>query len=110
MRPQACQRLPICQSPDVTDDDSDARDHDAHADAGASAGEQPDSYELDLAAYPHDALFKSAFSSPDEATKFFRGRLPASIARACLWPTLTRWPTSFVKRSLQQAHSDLSCS
>ena len=61
----------------------------------------------DLAAHPNDAFFKAVFSEPEQATAFFKSHLPAEIAARIDWPSLAVIPTSFVKSSLQQVHSDL---
>jgi predicted transposase/invertase (TIGR01784 family) len=61
----------------------------------------------DLAAHPNDAFFKAIFSEPEQATAFFKSHLPAAIAAHIDWPSLAVIPTSFVKSSLQQIHSDL---
>ncbi len=61
----------------------------------------------DLTAHPNDAFFKSIFSEPKHATAFFKSHLPPAIAARIDWPSLAVIPTSFVKSSLQQVHSDL---
>ena len=61
----------------------------------------------DLAAHPNDAFFKAIFSEPEHATAFFKSHLPPAIAERIEWPSLAVIPTSFVKSSLQQVHSDL---
>jgi predicted transposase/invertase (TIGR01784 family) len=61
----------------------------------------------DLAAHPNDAFFKAIFSKPEHATAFFKSHLPPAIAARIAWPSLAVIPTSFVKSSLQQVHSDL---
>jgi predicted transposase/invertase (TIGR01784 family) len=61
----------------------------------------------DLATHPNDAFFKTIFSEPEHATAFFKSHLPQSIANRVDWTSLTVIPTSFVKSSLQQVHSDL---
>ena len=60
-----------------------------------------------LAKHPHDAFFKSAFSDPRNAALFFRQHLPPALAERIHWPSLEVLPGSFVRESLQQAHSDL---
>ncbi len=57
--------------------------------------------------HPNDAFFKSVFSDTARAAEFFQTHLPASMAAVIDWATLTTMPASFVKRDLQQAHSDL---
>ncbi len=61
----------------------------------------------DLATHPNDAFFKAIFSEPEHATAFFKSHLPSAIAAHIDWPSLAVIPTSFVKNSLQQVHSDL---
>ena len=61
----------------------------------------------DLSSQPHDAYFKEVFSQPERAAAFFRGHLPAVLAAQIDWDSLAPQPGSFVKQSLQQAHSDL---
>jgi predicted transposase/invertase (TIGR01784 family) len=63
--------------------------------------------DADLAAQPNDAYFKAVFSDPVYATAFFQRHLPAETAALVDWPSLVLLPGSFVKSSLQQAHSDL---
>ncbi len=63
--------------------------------------------EPDLATHPNDAFFKAVFSEPEHAIAFFRSHLPSAIANRIDWPSLAVVPTSFVKSSLQQVHSDL---
>jgi len=61
----------------------------------------------DLATQPNDAFFKAIFSEPRHAIAFFKSHLPANIAARIDWSSLSVVPTSFVKSSLQQVHSDL---
>lgn len=63
--------------------------------------------DLDLAAHPNDAFFKAIFSEPEHATAFFKSHLPPAITARIDWPSLVVIPTSFVKTSLQQLHTDL---
>lgn len=63
--------------------------------------------DFELAAHPHDAFIKKAFSDLDCAARFFRSQLPPAIAAGADWSTLALVPGSFVKRTLQQSHSDL---
>ncbi|MDZ4289452.1 MAG: Rpn family recombination-promoting nuclease/putative transposase [Prosthecobacter sp.] len=63
--------------------------------------------DFDLAAQSNDGYFKAVFSQPEQAAAFFQGHLPAPVAAHIDWSSLTPVPTTFVKRSLQQAHSDL---
>lgn len=61
----------------------------------------------ELSAHPNDAYFKAVFSRPEQASAFFQHHLPQPLAEAIDWDSLTAVPASFVKQSLQQAHSDL---
>ena len=63
--------------------------------------------EIDLSAHPNDGYFKAVFSDPKHAAMFFQSHLPAEIVARADWSTLALLPGSFVKQSLQQAHSDL---
>ena len=63
--------------------------------------------EPELAAHSNDAFFKSVFSEPERAAAFFKSHLPQAIAAEVDWDSLEVVPTSFVKSSLQQVHSDL---
>ena len=63
--------------------------------------------DIDLAAHPNDGFFKAVFSEPAHATAFFKSHLPPAIVSRIEWPSLAVIPTSFVKSSLQQVHSDL---
>ncbi len=64
-------------------------------------------FDNDLVSQPHDAFFKDFFSDLGQATGFFQGHLPQEMAACVRWDSLDLVPGSFVKRSLQQAHSDL---
>lgn len=55
----------------------------------------------------HDALFKAAFENPGHATGLFRHLLPAELADAIDWTTLSLEPGSFVDEVLAPLHSDL---
>lgn len=63
--------------------------------------------DLTPAAHTHDGFFKAVFSQPEHAASFFKSHLPTGIVAAADWPSLQVLPGSFVKSSLQQAHSDL---
>ena len=63
--------------------------------------------DIGLSAQPHDAFFKSVFSDPVHAAGLLRGHLPAAIVAQIDWDSLRLVPSSFVKRSLRQAHADL---
>lgn len=62
---------------------------------------------LELASHPHDAYFKRVFSDVGHAGRFFQGHLPSKLVSGLNWSELTLLPGSFVKRTLQQSHSDL---
>ncbi len=61
----------------------------------------------DLVSHPNDAFFKAIFSEPEHAIAFFKSHLPAAITARLEWSSLVIIPTTFVKSSLQQVHSDL---
>jgi predicted transposase/invertase (TIGR01784 family) len=69
--------------------------------------DHPTEDELQLAAHPHDAFFKQIFRHPEQATAFFKSRLPPALVAAIDWSTLKLIPSSFVKQDLQQLHADL---
>ncbi len=69
--------------------------------------DSPAAANADLATHPNDAFFKSVFSEPAHAVAFFQSHLPAAMAGRIDWTTLELVPTSFVKSTLQQVHSDL---
>ena len=69
--------------------------------------DQQNQGDYDLASQPHDAFVKDFFSDVEQATKFFKGHLPEPVVALAQWESLTLVPGSFVKHSLQQAHSDL---
>jgi predicted transposase/invertase (TIGR01784 family) len=66
---------------------------------------EDEDYEL----YPqsNDGFVKAVFSSPERAAMLFRGHLPVEISQSVDWASLELQPSSFVKSSLQQTHSDL---
>ena len=66
-----------------------------------------DEFWINLATHPHDAFFKEVFATREDAIAFFRSHLPPQIACSCDWQSLKVLPGSFVKSTLQQAHSDL---
>ncbi len=61
----------------------------------------------DFSTHPNDAFFKSIFSEPEHATTFFKSHLAGEISTHVDWRSLRVMPTSFVKNSLRQIHSDL---
>lgn len=56
---------------------------------------------------PHDALFKAAFETPEDAAALLRELLPAVVSEAIAWETLAHEPGSFVDRALADRHNDL---
>ena len=56
---------------------------------------------------PNDAYFKQVFSHLPRATLFFQSHLDPALVAQIDWSSLQLEPTSFVKQSLQQTHSDL---
>lgn len=55
----------------------------------------------------HDALFKAVFSHPEHARGALRAVVPAAMADALDWSTLTLQPGSFVDPRLNPSHTDL---
>ena len=56
---------------------------------------------------PHDALFKGVLGKPEHARGALRALVPAPLAEALDWQTLTLCPGSFVDEALQEQHTDL---
>ncbi|MBP7964208.1 MAG: Rpn family recombination-promoting nuclease/putative transposase [Caldilineaceae bacterium] len=56
---------------------------------------------------PHDKLFRTVFSDPDEAESFLRAYLPSSVTERLAWETLALVETSFVDESMAESESDL---
>ena len=56
---------------------------------------------------PHDALFKGVLGTPEHARGVLRTLVPAALAEALDWQTLTLCPGSFVDEALQEQHTDL---
>lgn len=56
---------------------------------------------------PHDALFKGVLGKPEHARGVLRALVPAALAEALDWQTLTLCPGSFVDEALQEQHTDL---
>jgi len=56
---------------------------------------------------PHDALFKAVFGEPEHARGALRAIVPAPLAEALDWSTLTLRPGSFVDVALSLQHTDL---
>jgi predicted transposase/invertase (TIGR01784 family) len=63
--------------------------------------------EIEIAAQPNDGYFRAAFSSLDNACAFFQSHLDAALVAEIDWNSLTNESASYVRRNLQQAHSDL---
>ncbi len=56
---------------------------------------------------PHDALFKAAFESPEQAAGLFACVLPPEIVAEVDWSSLRSEPGSFIDADLADRHSDL---
>jgi predicted transposase/invertase (TIGR01784 family) len=56
---------------------------------------------------PHDALFKVIFAHPEHARGMLRAVVPAALAEALDWSTLSLRPGSFVDAALSHRHTDL---
>ncbi len=56
---------------------------------------------------PHDKLFRTVFSDPDEAESFLRAYLPPTETERLAWETLTLVETSFVDETMAESESDL---
>ena len=56
---------------------------------------------------PHDALFRAAFTAPDQAAELLRAFLPKALADALDWPALEHVPATFVDSELRDHHADL---
>ena len=56
---------------------------------------------------PHDKLFRTVFSDPNEAESFLRAYLPQAVTGRLAWETLTPVETSFVDESMAESESDL---
>lgn len=56
---------------------------------------------------PHDLIFKAVFGQPEHARGALRAIVPAVLAEALDWSTLTLQPGSFVDTALSQQHTDL---
>ena len=56
---------------------------------------------------PHDALFKWAFESPEDAAALLRELLPIAVREAIAWDTLDRDLGSFIDRTFASRHNDL---
>jgi predicted transposase YdaD len=56
---------------------------------------------------PHDALFKAAFETPEQAAALFKQLLPPSVSAALAWDTLTRESGTFIDPELRNRQSDL---
>jgi hypothetical protein len=60
-----------------------------------------------MSSSPHDALFKSVFSSPEDAAAELASLLPPALAQRLDWSSLTVVPGSFVDETLASTVSDL---
>jgi predicted transposase/invertase (TIGR01784 family) len=56
---------------------------------------------------PHDLVFKAVFGQPEHARGALRAIVPAALAEALDWSTLTLQPGSFVDPALRHQHTDL---
>ena len=56
---------------------------------------------------PHDLVFKAVFGQPEHARGMLRAIVPAAVAEALDWSTLTLQPGSFVDAAFHQQHTDL---
>jgi len=56
---------------------------------------------------PHDALFKGLLGKPEHARGVLRGVVPAAVAEAIDWQTLTPVSGNFVDLELRQQYTDL---
>jgi predicted transposase/invertase (TIGR01784 family) len=56
---------------------------------------------------PHDAVFKGLLGKPEHARGVLRGVVPAAVAEAIDWQTLTPIPGNFVDLELRQQYTDL---
>jgi len=60
-----------------------------------------------MSSAPHDALFKAVLGQPEHARGTLRAVVPAALAEALDWQTLTLRPGSFVDAALTHQHTDL---
>ncbi len=60
-----------------------------------------------MSSAPHDALFKLVLGQPEHARGTLRAVVPAALAEALDWQTLTLRPGSFVDAALTHQHTDL---
>ena len=56
---------------------------------------------------PHDHLFRTVFSEPEEAVALLRAYLPPTVGRTLKWSTLTVQDGRFVDERLRGSESDL---
>ena len=56
---------------------------------------------------PHDAVFKGLLGKPEHARGILRGIVPAAVADAIDWQSLTQVPGNFVDHELRQQYTDL---
>ena len=57
--------------------------------------------------HPHDALFRAAFTAPDQAAELLCAFLPQALVDAIDWQALEHVPASFVDGELRDHHADL---
>ena len=61
----------------------------------------------DLAAQPHDNLFRAVFGEPAEAIGLLRAHLPPAVANGLQWSTLSVRSSAFIAPDLRATESDL---
>ena len=61
----------------------------------------------DLAAQPHDNLFRAVFGEPAEAVGLLRAHLPPAVANGLQWSTLSVRSSAFIAPDLRATESDL---
>ncbi len=61
----------------------------------------------DVPPQPHDHLFRTVFSDPEDATGLLQAYLPARVVRSLRWSTLAVQDGRFVDERLRELESDL---
>ncbi len=61
----------------------------------------------DVPPQPHDHLFRTVFSDPEDATGLLQAYLPARVVRSLRWSTLAVQDGRFVDERLRERESDL---
>jgi len=56
---------------------------------------------------PHDKLFKTVFSDPEDTASFLRAYLPESVVERIDWKSLNLLPLSFIDETFKESESDL---